>query len=118
MARVDRAQRRRGVRYRWRPALPGDSLTDVCAAVAAGWLVAMLIGAAIPRHWVLLTELDTAALHCYEPSAGAVVPVPPAAIREARIAGLGYPARWPSWCPTSRGEPQGFSAARAGMRPR
>ena len=81
----------RGVRYRWRPALPGDSLTDVCAAVAAGWPVAMLIGAVIPRHWVLLTELDTAALHCYEPSAGAVVPVPPAAIREARIAGLGYP---------------------------
>lgn len=81
----------RGVRYRWRPALPGDSLTDVCGAVAAGWPVAMLIGAVIPRHWVLLTELDTAALHCYEPSAGAVVPVPPAAIREARIAGLGYP---------------------------
>ncbi len=81
----------RGVRYRWRPARPGDALTDVCEAVAAGWPVAMLIGTVIPRHWVLLTELDGAALRCYEPSAGAVVPVPLTAIRRARISGLGYP---------------------------
>ena len=51
----------------------------------------MLIGAVIPRHWVLVTELDAAALHCYEPSAGAVVPVPLAAIRRSGIEGLGYP---------------------------
>ena len=80
----------RGVRYRWRPAVTGDALSDVCEAVAAGWPVAMLLGSLIPRHWVLLTEIDGAALRCYEPSGGSVVSVPVADIRAARIAGLGY----------------------------
>lgn len=80
----------RGVRYRWRPAGRGDALADVCEAVAAGWPVAMLIGSVIPRHWVLLTEIESAAMRCYEPSGGGLVSVPIAAIRGARITGLGY----------------------------
>ena len=48
----------RGVRYRWRLARCGDRLADVATRVAAGWPVAMLIGAMLPRHWVLLTEID------------------------------------------------------------
>jgi hypothetical protein len=80
----------REVRYRWRPALRRDDLADVCAALAEGWPVAMLIGAAIPRHWVLLTELDGSGLRCYEPSSGALVRVPLDAIRAARLQGLGF----------------------------
>jgi hypothetical protein len=81
----------RGVRYRWRPARRGDPLTDVRAALAAGWPVAMLIGAAIPRHWVLFTEIADSALRCYEPSAGRLHVVSADAVREARLEGLGFP---------------------------
>jgi hypothetical protein len=80
----------RGVRYRWRPALRRDELADVCTAITDGWPVAMLIGAAIPRHWVLLTELDGSGLRCYEPSSGALVRVPVDAIRAASLQGLGF----------------------------
>jgi hypothetical protein len=81
----------RGVRYRWRPARRGGPLTDVNAALADGWPVAMLIGAAIPRHWVLFTEIAGPGLRCYEPSAGRLHTVPAAAVREARLEGLGFP---------------------------
>ena len=33
-----------------------DDVADVRAALAQGWPVAMLIGAAIPRHWVLFRD--------------------------------------------------------------
>lgn len=78
------------VPYRWRPAHRRDPLTDVCAAVADGWPVAMLIGSTIPRHWVLLTRIEGETLSCYEPSSGRLVAVPVAAVREARLAGLGF----------------------------
>ena len=80
----------RGVRYRWRTAGPRDVLPAVCDAVAAGWPVAMLIGAAVPRHWVLLTEIDGTAMRCYEPSTGALVRVPVEDIRARRLSGLGF----------------------------
>ncbi|BBY63798.1 hypothetical protein [Mycolicibacterium helvum] len=81
----------RGVRYRWRSACCGDRLADVCDAVAAGWPVAMLIGAVLPRHWVLLTEIDGVATHCYEPSSGEVLVVPIDDIRRGRLSRLGFP---------------------------
>ena len=80
----------RGVRYRWRPAMRRDALTDVCAAVSHRWPVPMLIGAAIPRHWVLLTEFDGSSVRCYEPSSGALVSVSVDAIRQASLQGLGF----------------------------
>jgi hypothetical protein len=80
----------RDVRYRWRHAVRRDGLSDVCAAVADGWPVAMLIGSAIPRHWVLLTELEGLVLRCYEPSSGALVRVPVNTVRDARLQGLGF----------------------------
>jgi hypothetical protein len=81
-----------GVRYRWL-LFHGrrDRLTDVLAGVNAGWPVAMLIGRAIPRHWVLLVDAAGDVTRCYEPSSGAVVPVELTAIRRARLIGLGYP---------------------------
>jgi hypothetical protein len=82
------------VPYRWRPARRRDPLTDVCAAVADGWPVAMLIGSTIPRHWVLLTEVapsDGSVLRCYEPSSGRLVGADVADIRAARLTGLGFP---------------------------
>ncbi len=81
----------RRVRYRWRAARWRDGLADVCDAVAAGWPVPMLIGAVLPRHWVLLTELHGAMLRCYEPSAGAVLDVPVDSVRTCLPARLGFP---------------------------
>lgn len=79
----------RGVRYRWHVAGP-HTLPAVCDAVAAGWPVAMLIGSAVPRHWVLLTEIDGSTMRCYEPSSGALVGVPVQDIRAGRLSGLGF----------------------------
>ncbi|MFM9032696.1 MAG: hypothetical protein ACKOQ4_00100 [Mycobacterium sp.] len=79
------------VPYRWRRAGGRDALDDVCAAVSDGWPVAMLIGSAIPRHWVLITGIERESLRCYEPSSGRLVTVPVDAVRTGRLAGLGFP---------------------------
>ncbi len=81
----------RGVRYRWRPARCGDRLADVCDAVAAGWPVAMLIGAVLPRHWILIVEIEGAALRCYEPSSAALLDIAIDDVRDGRLARLGFP---------------------------
>lgn len=79
------------VRYRWR-LFRGrrDKLSDVLAAVDAGWPVAMLIGRFIPRHWVLIVDATGPALQCYEPSTGQTRTVHVDAVRRARLVGLGY----------------------------
>jgi hypothetical protein len=83
---------RRGVRYRWRLCRGRrDGLADVLAAVDAHWPVAMLLGNLVPRHWVLIVERSGDELRCYEPSSGAVLPVDVAAVRGARLGGLGFP---------------------------
>lgn len=79
------------VRYGWRLARPGDELADVERVVRARWPVAMLIGNAIPRHWVLLVGCDGTAFDCYEPSSGEVRRVPMAAIPGAQLQVLGFP---------------------------
>lgn len=88
-AGMARALSAHGTRYRWRPAV--RALPQVCAALAAGWPVAMLIGSAIPRHWVLLTEIGGAALRCYEPSSGQLVSVSVDDVRTGRLGPLGFP---------------------------
>ncbi|MEV3905238.1 hypothetical protein AB0K11_23200 [Mycobacterium sp. NPDC050551] len=93
-----------GVRYRWRLCHGRrDRLADVVTALDRTYPVAMLIGNWLPRHWVLLVDRDPDALardgdhdgddvlRCYEPSSGAVVPVPMSAIRGAHLTGLGFP---------------------------
>src|SRR5512139_1987446 len=83
--------RPRGRRYRWRPWRgPRDPLTDVLAAAAAGWPVAMLVGRSIPRHWVLIAEVRDGRLQCYEPTSGDVRDVGVEAVRRAQLPGLGY----------------------------
>ena len=52
--------------------------------------MAMLLGQAIPRHWVLIVDAADAALSCYEPSSGEVRPADIAAVRESRLTGLGF----------------------------
>ena len=81
---------RHGVRYGWRLARPGDALHDVDRAVAAHWPVAMLVGHVVPRHWVLIVGADGESLQCYEPSSGEVRSVSRAAVRSARLTGLGF----------------------------
>jgi hypothetical protein len=80
------------VRYRWR-LFRGrrDGLSDVRRAVAADLPVAMLIGRFIPRHWVLIVDVDWLQWQCYEPSSGEVRSVEVAAVRGSRLSGLGYP---------------------------
>ena len=96
---------RYGVRYRWRPCsgLFGrrDRLADVLRAVEAGWPVAMLVGRAIPRHWVLIVEVSGEALTCYEPSSGAVRSVGLDDVRGARLSGLGFPRPFAFVLPSS-----------------
>lgn len=89
-AGMARALTAHGTRYRWRPA-GGAVLAEVLDAVGGGWPVAMLIGAAIPRHWVLLTELSGPQVRCYEPSSGRLETVPVDDIRAARLRNLGFP---------------------------
>jgi hypothetical protein len=81
-----------GVPYRWR-LFRGrrDRLADVQHALADDWPVAMLVGQFIPRHWVLIVDAVGTSLACYEPSSGDVRSVDVAAVRRARLTGLGYP---------------------------
>ncbi len=90
-AGMARALSAHGRRYRWRPAAIRDSAGDARAAVAGGWPVAMLIGSAIPRHWVLLTEVEGSALRCYEPGSGRLVTLGIDDIRDSRLKPLGFP---------------------------
>ncbi len=90
-AGMARALTAHGRRYRWRTATPRGGLDDVCAAVKEGFPVAMLIGNALPRHWVLLTEVDGLTVRCYEPGRGQLVDVTVRDIREARLKRLGFP---------------------------
>ncbi len=80
-----------GVCYRWR-LFRGrrDKLADVVAAVNGDRPVAMLVGRLIPRHWVLIVAAAEDALTCYEPSSGELRTADVAAVREARLTGLGY----------------------------
>jgi hypothetical protein len=78
--------------YRWRSIRRHDHLLDVREAVLLGRPVPMLVGRLVPRHWVLLVDVEgTRAFRCYEPSSGEVRIVTAEAIRRARLAGLGYP---------------------------
>lgn len=91
---------RYGVRYCWRLS-PGllpvplggrrDALSDVERAVTSDWPIAMLVGRIIPRHWVLIVAVEGEVLQCYEPSSGEVRGVTEAAVRGARLTGLGFP---------------------------
>ncbi|MCV7374960.1 hypothetical protein H5P33_19805 [Mycolicibacterium arabiense] len=84
-----------GAGYRWRPWRGlwrrRDSLDDVLAAVRRGRPVPMLVGRVIPRHWVLIVDVERDEFGCYEPSSGDVRWVTVAAVRSARLTGLGYP---------------------------
>lgn len=103
---ISRRGARRHVRYGWRLRRRRDSLVDVERAVRAHWPVAMLIGNAIPRHWVLLVACDDSAcdgetFDCYEPSSGAVLRVSMAAVRAGRLRALGFPRAFLFVLPTS-----------------
>ena len=75
--------------------------------MSADWPVAMLVGALIPRHWVLLTGFDAAGpdggeFRCYEPSSGRVLAVAAAAIRLARLSNVGFPRPFAFVLPAAR----------------
>ncbi len=80
-----------GAGYGWRTWRRGDALADVERAVRAERPVAMLIGTAVPRHWVLIVDWRGDRLDCYEPSSGEVRTVPAAAVSVGRVDVLGFP---------------------------
>jgi len=91
-AGIARSLSRHGHRtYRWRMIRRNDRLLDVREAVLTGYPVALLVGRLIPRHWVLLTELDGSGFRCYEPSSGQLRRVEAAAIRQRQLVGVGFP---------------------------
>ncbi|MFP5022200.1 hypothetical protein [Pseudonocardia phyllosphaerae] len=64
----------------------------VTAAVAAGNPVPLLVGARIPRHWVLVLGLDGGAWLVFEPSSGQVRRLDPAVLLRGDAAGVvGWP---------------------------
>jgi hypothetical protein len=64
----------------------------------------MLIGErGIPRHWVLIVGAGQDVLECYEPSSGKVLPVDVAAVRGARLTGLGFPRPFAFVLPSRHG---------------
>ncbi len=99
-AGMARALSAHGVAYRWRRA--GKDLDDVTGALGTGRPVAMLIGALIPRHWVLLVELRGVSAVAYEPSSGRLLEVRLADIRAGRLQGLGFSRPFAFVLPTAR----------------
>jgi hypothetical protein len=71
-----------------------DGLADVLTAVDEGYPVAMLVGNAIPRHWVLIVGRAGEILRCYEPSSGDTREVDLRSVRRARLTGLGFLRRF------------------------
>ena len=92
------------VTYRWRRFRGSrDALSDVRRAVVTGWPVPMLIGQAVPRHWVLIVDADGDVLQCYEPSSGKVLPIDVADVCGARLTGLGFPRPFAFVLPSNHG---------------
>jgi hypothetical protein len=91
-AAISRHSAALGLRYGWRPFRGRrDDLADVTAAVDTGWPVALLIGAVIPRHWVLLVEHpDPSTLRAYNPASGRILDVRIGDIRGQTLR-LGFP---------------------------
>jgi hypothetical protein len=89
--------------YRWRLfRCRRDDLVDVIVAVGEGFPVPLLIGNVIPRHWVLLAEVDGDEFRCYEPSAGEMVFCSFGDVRHGRLDGVGYPRPFAFVVPRTR----------------
>ena len=65
-----------------------DAITAVDAALASGRPVPMLIGAFVPRHYVMATGAGPSGWRVYEPTSGEVREVPRDAVRARTTAGL------------------------------
>ncbi|HEY0699827.1 MAG TPA: hypothetical protein VGD43_18695, partial [Micromonospora sp.] len=82
-----------GVRHRWRPVDDTDprdvsgALRDVLRAVDAGHAVPVLVGGAVPRHYVLVVGHSGADLLIFEPTSGDTVRATAADVLAGRLAG-------------------------------
>jgi hypothetical protein len=87
----------RAVRYGWRmvddtdPAGVGRAVEDAAASAGAGHPVPVLIGATVPRHWVLLLAAAGFDLTFYNPAPGSVVRLAAGELRAGRADPLGFP---------------------------
>ncbi|HTJ37888.1 MAG TPA: hypothetical protein VL738_32035 [Dactylosporangium sp.] len=87
-----------GTRYGWRR-FRGD-LRAAVAAVECDWPVAMLIGASIPRHWVLIVGHADGVLECFNPARGSVASIPVVDVAARRLQTLGFPRAFALVLPT------------------
>jgi hypothetical protein len=87
-----------GAHYGWR-LFRGD-LSAAIAAVECDWPVAMLIGAGVPRHWVLIVGHSDGVLECFNPARGSVASIPVADVRARRLEDLGFPRAFALVLPT------------------
>jgi hypothetical protein len=100
-ATISRHSATLGARYGWRRFRGRrDDLADVGAAVVTGWPVALLIGSAVPRHWVLLVERTESGFRAYNPASGRVDPVTLDELRRHTLR-LGFPRAYAVVLPTS-----------------
>lgn len=85
---------RPGTHYRWRRA--GDDLWErLQAAVDAGHPVPLYVGSRLlPRHVVLVLQVDAGHLVAYQPGRGGTVRVTRAEVRGGRARALGWPRVW------------------------
>jgi hypothetical protein len=85
-----------GPPYRWRIVDDTDAgsvdraLRAAVDAVADGYPVPVLIGNAVPRHYVLLVGRDDSDLLFYQPGDGTVVGVPEQQFRDGEMGVLGF----------------------------
>jgi hypothetical protein len=85
-----------GGRYLWtviQDWVPGPAdavLRQALLAVARGYPVPVLIGDTLPRHYVLLVHRTRAGALFYEPTSGAIVLVPEAALQRRDFSVLGF----------------------------
>jgi hypothetical protein len=107
------------------PRHAGDGLAGVVGevdrALALGDPVPLLVGARLPRHYVLALRRDSRAgqpcWRIYEPSSGEVRVVPVAAVRERRLASwLGFDRVHAALLPQTPGEGRHGRGAREGAR--
>jgi hypothetical protein len=81
-----------GGRYRWQlvddtdPRAASRTLREVITAVDSGHAVPILVGAAVPRHYVLVVGHAHDDLLIYEPTGGATVRVPVAEFLDGKLA--------------------------------
>ena len=112
-----------GVRHHWRlvddrdPRDVSSALRDVLAAADDGHAVPVLVGAVVPRHYVLVVGHHDGSVLVFEPTAGRTVAVPDRAFLEADLrAALGFAHLQAVVLPDQAGQPLSAGSSAFGSK--